>query len=124
MSDSDFNQVAQEFCDNVVNEIGEEEFAFLQQQTYVFRILVSMYYTESTDIDVLTNHIADSFNGLIPYEQVKYIVRDFVPHMLNDTGFFVDGVLTDDAIMIAQQHNKMLQLGYEEPITKLNKTLH
>lgn len=112
---------AEEVVNKMIEQIGEDKFEEMRYQAYFYRIICSMYYSESADPDVLIKHIGDGFEGKVPVEQITNIVMNVLPDILEDEGFYHNDQLTDDAVMIAISHNKMLKLGYEKQATKSPK---
>ena len=98
--------------DAMVEELGEDKFNEIRHQAYIYRIICSMYYTDSIDPDVLTKHISNGFENQVPIEHIADIVNGHLPNILKDEGFYCDGQLTDDAVLIAISHNRMLHLDY------------
>lgn len=115
MTDQD-QETMRTVVEAMIEELGEEGFQTLQDQTYCFRILTSVYYCASTDPVVITKDIVRSFNSMIPIEQVATIVNNYLPSIINDKFVMVNGVLTKEAIDIAQRHNDFLRLGYTKKV--------
>jgi hypothetical protein len=110
-------EVANEVIDKMIEELGEDKFEELQMQTYCYRILTSIYYCASTDPIIIAKDIIRSFGDIVevPLEfqdNIKSIVEHYLPMVVGDPSIMVDGILTANAITIAQHHNKFLNLGY------------
>jgi len=112
-------EVANIVIDKMIEELGEDKFEELQTQTYCYRILTSIYYCASTDPVIITKDIIRSFGKMVEVPtdfqaNIRSIVEHYLPMVVNDSDVMVDGVLTDEAISIAQRHNEFLKLGYSK----------
>lgn len=87
-------------------------------QTHIYRILVSMYKTQSMDRDVLVNDIIMHYNGNVPTPLIENVVDNYLIHIINDDEYVVNGQLTELAVNIAQMHDAMT--SYQDT----PKTLH
>ena len=90
-----------------------EEMAHL---TRVFRLVTSIYQTNSIDRNILVTHVYKHYRGNMPLQIVEDVVDDILPEVL--TNFVINGQLTAEGIIIAQQHI----VGIDDPV--VGHTIH
>jgi len=104
-----------------LEQLDPMEVARLQLQTHVYRIITSMYNTQSCDAAVLADDIFIYYEGNVPKELVREVVDGVLPFVLHGTGLvFPDGKLTLEGVHIAKQHNKL----FAQSESETKHTLH
>lgn len=93
--------------EQLFDDISADKLADLTFQTQLYRVLTTVFITNSFEHSVVSRYIYDYYGGKVAKEHIDETVEYFLAGIQLDPELCIDGVLTDTSNTIAVMHMQM-----------------
>lgn len=102
-------EVVDDMLEDMTERFGEDFVQFMAHQTRLYRLLTTVYKTNSTDPAILVPAIFEFYDGKVALELIRPLVEEYLPYLREDGLLTDDGVLTETGRKIAMLHDLVIR---------------